>query len=264
MSSKQPEIYYHLGLAKTASTFLQNRFFPKLEGTKYIKTKRFVKLTKFTEASYLVSGEVDRNFYEAITFFAEKYPNAKPIVFLRRHDSWLASQYRRYVKNGGNFTFAEFVGVPNDTGFWKHHEARFAPMLEHLVKSFEQKPFILFFDDFKKDPKAIMRKLAKYTNTSFDIDKIDTSPVHKAFSDKQLYYITKYNKLHPGPKNGFKNWWHYRSRWLWQHILLYISVLYPNSENAVIVTKEQLHEVEAFFRTDWQACKKFAAEHSYK
>ena len=38
---KQPEIYFHVGLGKVASTYLQHRFFPKLKGIHYIKSTRY-------------------------------------------------------------------------------------------------------------------------------------------------------------------------------------------------------------------------------
>ena len=35
------KIFFHVGLAKTGSTFLQKNFFPKLKNIKYISTHKY-------------------------------------------------------------------------------------------------------------------------------------------------------------------------------------------------------------------------------
>ena len=54
-------IYFHVGLAKTGSTFLQNNFFPNLQNIKYISTHKYRKcidiINKTNYDSYLISRE---------------------------------------------------------------------------------------------------------------------------------------------------------------------------------------------------------------
>ena len=63
-STHQPEIYFHVGLGKVASTYLQHRFFPRLKGIHYIKSTRYrrspqiIKDTNYDK--YFISREFDR------------------------------------------------------------------------------------------------------------------------------------------------------------------------------------------------------------
>ncbi len=41
LSSNDYQIYYHVGLGKAASTYLQNRVFPVLEGIRYVHRDRY-------------------------------------------------------------------------------------------------------------------------------------------------------------------------------------------------------------------------------
>ncbi len=92
---KEKTIYFHVGLGKTGSTYLQNRFFTKLKGIHYIHTSRYRNSPALIQASdehkFLVSREFDQQLEEECRFFSKIFPTAKVIVFLRRHDSWIAS-----------------------------------------------------------------------------------------------------------------------------------------------------------------------------
>ena len=107
--SDSSEIYFHVGTGKTGSTFLQARIFPLLNGIYYIPTNRYHKIFQEIEKSsstkILVSREFDQQLEREVKCFSKKYPNTTPIIVFRRHDSYIASQYRRFVKNGftGNF-----------------------------------------------------------------------------------------------------------------------------------------------------------------
>ena len=89
-----PEIYFHLGLGKVASTYLQYAFFPKLEGIHYIQRTRY-RFTPGIVASqpgnrFFVSREMDQQLEAEVIKFARHFPQTKAILLLRRHDSWIA------------------------------------------------------------------------------------------------------------------------------------------------------------------------------
>ena len=47
----KPVIFFHVGLGKTGTTFLQDRFFPKLEGIDYLPRNKYHKAEEYIEKS---------------------------------------------------------------------------------------------------------------------------------------------------------------------------------------------------------------------
>lgn len=107
------EIFFHVGLARTASTYLQHKVFPRLQGVHYIAPNQYRRyqhiISDTTSTKYLVSREFDQRLDSASRQFAQSFPDAKIMIVLRRSDRWIASQYRRFVKNGYALSFQEFV-----------------------------------------------------------------------------------------------------------------------------------------------------------
>ena len=143
----KPDIYIHVGLGRAGSTFLQYRVFPRMKGLYYIQRTRFRKARKIIgrgeHAKYLVSGELDPRIMENyLKDFSNPLSYARPIMVVRRHDEWIASQYRRYLKNSNHWTFKEFFDLDEDQGYWKKYQLYYYPLIELLEKYFEHKPLM--------------------------------------------------------------------------------------------------------------------------
>jgi len=265
------ELFFHVGLAKTGSTYLQNKFFHKLKGISYIHTSKFYRyydiIAKSDENRLLFSREFDRQFFDETLKIAEKYPYAKIIIVLRSNEKWIASQYRRYVKNGGSRLFEDFINIKTNKGVWKIEDALFLPKLKFLKRHFNNPPLILFYEEFKKNPFKTFDKIAEYTDTEYDKEQIDLKAKHKSYSDKQLLFVRrltkKYYKKDPYEfKEGEVTWLKYRTRWLILHIFLYLAKIIPESNDTDLISNYQLENYKMFFRKDWEQCIDFAKEHS--
>lgn len=263
------KIYFHVGLGKNASTYLQYRFFPKLKGVKYVqrtKYNRFDEILKENKhESYLFSREFDRQLEYETNRFSEKYPDTKTIIILRSHESWIASQYRRYVKNGGNKSFEEFIDIENDLGEWKQKDLLFFPKIQHLEKKFNHKPLVLFHDDLKKDSYAFFDKLAAFTESSYNKEQINLKAFHKSYNEKQLKYMRKWGKKVLSKKpDEYKNMFHKRiserSRLHLCHAMLFVAKLAPgkNIQNEVLTSKEYSEKIKKHFQEDWKLCIEYA------
>lgn len=266
------ELYCHVGLGKTASTYLQYRFFPKLKGVYYIqrtKYRRFDRIIESTAHSkYFVSREFDRQFEREVRKIAGRYPEARIIIVLRRNDSWIASQYRRYVKNGGSQPFERFLDLDHDRGLWKQEDVFFHPRLQLVRELFNNKPLILFHDQLKKDPYAFFDRIAGYMGATYDRDRIVTHPSHKSYSEKQLKILQRVaRRLFPrewkGSRNRTVHYIRFRSRWLLLHLVLYAARIMPGrwAGDQPLIPQEQLARVRDFYARDWEKCQEFAREH---
>ena len=166
-------LYFHVGISKTGSTFLQHNVFPKLEGIHYFPTNQSKKYKPLVQRSYhsqiLLSREFDRQMEREVKKWAADFPSTKSILVLRRQDGWVASQYRRFTKNGFGLTFKEFIDIENDNGYWERDNLNFYNYIEILEHYFDHKPLVLMYDELRNSPETFIQKLANYTNSTLDI-----------------------------------------------------------------------------------------------
>ena len=269
------EIYFHVGLAKTGSTFLQKNFFPYLKNIKYISTHDYINsidiINKTNYKSYLISREFDKQFEREIKKFISYFPDTKIIVVFRRHDQWIASQYKRSVKNGWHWSFKNYYNI-NNKGIWKNSDLTYMNKLKIIKKYSKSKPLILKFEELKKDPFNYLNKISNYTDSKYLKTEISLKTVHKSYSEKQLIFLKKFCKIFKktppiyydyqeitldktiSNTNRIKHWLFYRPWWLLFHLVMYTSLLIPKSlivKNSLI-NKNDLAEIKNKFKEDWK------------
>ena len=261
------QVFLHVGLGKVASTYLQYRVFPKFKGIHYIQRTKYWNYDKIIETSsepkFLISREFDRQLETEVRKFAETFPNGRFIINLRRHDSWIASQYRRFVKNGMYLTFEEFLDLDKDDGFWKVQELTFFPMLQVLEEITGNRPKVLFHEQLKKDPFDFYDAIANYIGATYDRSDISLKPVHRSYSEKQLKIIRKFKLYKSEPYGNMRNpvdWLRRRWRFLLCYLILYPARLVPAAwvSQAPLISPESLERVRAHFADDWQRCVDYA------
>ncbi|MDH5607836.1 MAG: hypothetical protein OEY56_00025 [Cyclobacteriaceae bacterium] len=272
MSGKQ-EIYFHVGLGKVASTYLQHRFFPKLEGIHYIPTSQYKKSKKIIPgikaAKVLVSREFDRQFEREVRWFTDSYPDARIIVIFRPHDGWIASQYRRYVKNGWHWDFARFFDLEKDTGFWKKDDLLFYPKLELIEACSGQKPLVLFYEELRKEPWDFLNKMASYMGAGFDPASVSLRPFHRSYSEKQLKVLRTFCRNYKqdvpkGYSNKLAHWLLYRPWWAFFHLIMYAASFFPAHwvGQEPLIDPDYLDKIRTAYLADWEKVKMYAQTHN--
>ena len=269
------EIYFHVGLAKTGSTFLQKNFFPYLKNIKYLDTHKYNKCVDIINSSnyksYLISREFDKQFEKEIKKFTTFFPQTKIIVVFRRHDKWIASQYKKSVKNGWYWNFKNFYNI-NNTGLWKDSDMTYMNKIEIIKKYSKSDPLILKFEELKKNPFNYLDRISNYTNSKYSKAKISLNTVHKSYSEKQLIFLQKFCRIFKktppeyydyqeitldksiSNKKRIKHWLYYRPWWLLFHLVMYTSLLIPRfliHKNSLI-KKNDLNEIKNKFKEDWK------------
>lgn len=268
-TQRQPAIFFHVGLGKVASTYLQYRFFPNLQGVSYIQRTRYRKAPQIIDREqafpYLVSREFDRQLPEEVAWFSRYYHDVQPLILLRRHDEWIASQYRRYLKNGGQASLPSFLDLEHDQGKWKISEVNFMQYIRALEQHFEHAPLVYFHADFKADPYAFFNQIATDIGATFKWEDLDLEPFHASYSDKQLRFMRKYGSKFFNPRRKLPDqpvlrWLKRRSEMVGSYALLYTSQLLPKDwvEDVELYPRDYLQAIRSFYQDDWEACLTYA------
>ncbi len=263
-----PEIYFHVGLGKTGTTFLQYQVFTQLKGIKYIQRTQYKNAKKIIAQGgankYLVSREFDQQLESEVRKFAATYPNTTAIIVFRRHDTWLASQYRRAIKNGFTYTFNEFIDLKNDTGFFKIKDLTYYDMILLLEKYFTKKPIVLFYEDMKSDPKTFINHLCKKIGARVNVEQLNLNPKHQSYTKQQLkamYWLSKRINLKKERifKSEVVHFLHRLYLSIWRYGTLYVAKMLPKRwfSQEILPTRENLLMVKNYFEVDWELCKNY-------
>ena len=254
-------------MGRAGSTFLQYQVFPKIRGLTYIQRTRFRRAKKIIARGrsnkYLVSGELDNRLIERyLKAFTDPHRDARPILVIRRHDEWIASQYRRYLKNGHHWTFSDFFDIAQDQGYWKQESLLYYPIIELLETYFDHKPLVLLYDDLRKAPEGFIRKIVDYMDADLDMDRVNFSPRHASYNKKQLMAIynasSKTNLLKRRP---FKKKWQNVPLNLWTNLKRY-AILYgypilpvkSSGAEHIFPSDKQMKMIRETYAEDWQRC----------
>ncbi len=203
MSEK--EIYIHIGLHKTATTFLQTLVFPNFEevyalpkpylrqatlkplfnklcyeeGSLFDKNKLIQELATIKSHKVLIS---DEEFSGRATGFGsainrstialrlkEIFPNAKILLFLRGQESMIYSMYNQYIKgpSKGTLSLQQCLtkGEYNPRGLYIHLNTFKYYELLSLYQSLFEDVKVVLYERFKENPETIIKELESWVGT---------------------------------------------------------------------------------------------------
>lgn len=191
--------------------------------------------------------------------FAAVYPDAIPIIVMRTNAQWIASQYRRFLKNGYTYTFREFFDVEHNTGFWKREDVILYPKIEILKQIFTREPIVVLYDDLRNDPKGFIAMLANQMHVEADMSSISFDAHHASYSEKQLKWMLHigrfiFSKRIMDPTQPkWKIWLHRRPRMWLCYLVLYSAKLIPATwlSKKTLISKEEIAAVDAYYKSDW-------------
>ncbi len=256
-------IYFHVGISKTGSTFLQQRVFPFLKNIHYIPTRKYFKINEeisgIKQGSILVSREFDRQFEREVDLFAKNHKNVVPIIVFRRHDQYLASQYRRFVKNGFKHDVKRFFDIYEDHGFFKKIHFNFTHQVNYLKTTFNTEPLVFLYDDFKTNSSDFIQKLSSLIGAKVDLNQIDFSTKHGSYNEKQLKIIKSISqRINLQKRRVFKSViLHYIWRFfhaIVRYGILYASLLIPRFliSKEPLIDEDYLNQVKRYYVKDWE------------
>lgn len=256
-------IYFHLGLGKTGSTFLQDRFFPRLMDVNYLPRNRFHRAQSFIashpNSSILVSREFDQQLESEARKFAKSFPEAQPIIVLRRPDSYIASQYRRAVKNGFRGEFKNFFDLDHDEGCFKQCDLQYDAQIAMLSQLFLQPVTVLFYEDMKADLSGYLEAWLRLLSARIDWQKVNLKTKHASYTDRQLLFLQRVATridLKKRPRQVF-NPISFSTRIMrasLRYSLLFVGKM--SRSNHPLISSEDLRQVEEAYRPMWTALRR--------
>ena len=261
-------IYFHVGLAKTGSTFLQNNFFPKLQNIKYISTHKYRRcidiINNTNYDSYLISREFDRQLEGEVKKILNHFPETKIIIVFREHKKWISSQFKRFSKNGYHFKFEDFYNNTN-SGYWKNEDMIYINKINIIKKYSKYDPLVLNFDELKINPHSYLTKISEYTNSNYKKSNISLNVVHKSYSEKQLIFLKGFCRIFkPNPPkyyadNKLKHWLYFRPWWLLFHLVMYVAYFLPKNMivKKPLINNNYLGKMMKKYKSDWDEILKY-------
>ncbi|MHA2039963.1 MAG: sulfotransferase [Promethearchaeota archaeon] len=176
---KERQIFLHVGLPKTGTSWLQQILFPKLNVHLIRRRKDFITIPingKIIISLEALSGSykysVDYRNYLANGMKAV-YPDAKIIVGLREKNSWLKSMYNQGVKRG---VFKETFDEWNNS--IDPRILDFDNYVNKLNELFDD-VFVYWFEDFKKDKKKVIVDMCNFLDV--DVPVYEDSMINPSY-----------------------------------------------------------------------------------
>lgn len=188
-------IYIHLGLPKTATTFLQKNVFRYSKDLHYVTKIPFSSETK--KKSILISNEAISGSPQAgktverrnkiVKTLSQMYPEAGIIIGIRNKQKWIQSLYKQYIKQGGIKKFDDWY----DEIFDQRH-LDFDGYLS-LLESLFPKIYVYQLEDFKKDNEKEIKDLCDFLDIA--VPDYDTEPMNVSLDENNIENIRKMNHM---------------------------------------------------------------------
>ena len=263
------DVYFHLGLPKVASTFLQKKIFPNFKAVLFHKKHSFNDYKALEPGNlttkHLFSSEYDRGLEEVVDEIISVFPNARFIFVVRRQDRWILSKYKYHIRKHGNESFEAFFNLSAEEGLWKREELLFRKKIEYITKASNTKPLILLHDHLKEDSSSFIQTIATFLGTELNPKTNTNSVVNKAFNNKQLIIVRKFNELYPYTEarstSKFRNKVHYKYREFLLHIIAFLCNFVPSffiKKKVLLQNTAVLEKIQQYYAEDWAFCEQYA------
>jgi|TARA_B110000908_G_C10229685_1_gene439891 hypothetical protein len=178
------EIFIHAGLNKSASTYLQEHFFPLIKDATFFCFHRNLdtgllredlglkKKLIFSDESLLgvpIFLRASCRSEERLSFVRNTkmlFPHAKIILCFREHSAFLISLYKQYLHVGGTLRFQDFFDIANDSGYISKRELFFEERIQMIRENFENEPFIFTDVHLRSHRNKVIKGLLSYVGSS--------------------------------------------------------------------------------------------------
>jgi len=263
--------FFHIGLHKTGTTFLQNEVFQVLSGIHVLKPGS-TSLKRLTECprdmdclvsdealsgmpwgkSFDLAGGWRRARELSLVNIAEFFPSAEIIVCFRPHSALTESLYRQYLHEGGAASFGDFFGR---NGLIQKRDVEFTPFLEMIEELLPNAPFVFSAEELWSNPSDVIRRMCLFLGVEFEPGAMLGRPRNRGVRGYRARVLRSLNRISRSELNpgGFFN---LRNR-LFRRLAIDPRSICQNFlpgdwGQGVGLDAEFRHALEAEFAEDWE------------
>lgn len=177
----------HIGFSKTATTWFQEFYFPKVKNVHYINKRNTNKFlfdnepydeslsneNRFLFSSEGISGPVGYSVLNEDQWklnaqrIAKLFPNAEIVVFIRNQIDMISSIYSQYLRNGGNYSASKYFFSANN--YFKKSFLEYHYLIDHYIQTFG-KIHIFSYEDFANEPYRFIQEFERRVGLESDMD----------------------------------------------------------------------------------------------
>ena len=221
MTEVSKDIIIHIGFPKTATTWLQKKFFPKVENYQYfmpwVSNVEIIgvdpmdpnyNMSKWKEKDNLIiSNENFLGIGRTSGFIRvglanrlkEIFPDAKIILFIRNQIDLIASEYSWYVKKAGcTLSPEKFIrykdGHVHNIFTYKPHHLMFDKVIDLYTNLFgKNQVYVYLYEDLKSNPKTFLKQFSDQHNLKVNTNLVDFSPINTRLRKRLVPFIRAAN-----------------------------------------------------------------------
>lgn len=265
------QVYLHIGLHKTGTTFLQLSVFPYIEGvTSFSHFNHITDLAKKNNHKLLISnegfcgnpwkGNYYNEFEQQVINLKQLFPESAVIIGFREQLPIITSLYKQFIQRGGTRE-VDYLYNKENTGVLKHQDFLYVKKIEFLKQHFDQ----LFFytqENLKKDPQTFIRQFCNFLGVPQNkvLTHLKTSEVNvgvKSINQVNILrtanlWSHRLSKIHPilSPNHKF-----YQNLHVTPRDLIQFKGMFNTGE--IFEFDNKLQEfIKNYYREDWESTLK--------
>lgn len=198
------KVFLHVGMHKTATTFLQAVIFSKIKNVNFIHNFELGSKVYEDKLNIISNEGFSGNTYHPFKSAEERYikadrlkamfPDAYVLVGTRMHLTWMPSLYSQYLKRGGALTYEKWKENVDPDYF------DYDRYITYLKKLFgEKKVHVYKFEDLKENHHKFVLGICAFLEV--DVPEYKNKVYQKGFTPGQKESMRKINKIFKSSQN---------------------------------------------------------------